>query len=283
MVHYSAKAARALGFLKRHGNDIEIYVEDTANRAMWLKFLTSIMPPGSRMRSINMLGGRTAVVEACRLDQADDGRKRIYITDGDYDFLIGKRKKSLRHLYRLDAYCIENLFIEEHSVTSVAGEALVNATDVDISSAVNFQGYLSECARLLKPLFIVYATAYSLDRSIQTVGFSVTGLLSKGGTQTLDSRKVAARARSIARDLSAKFGREAYRAERKRISQRSDQLELRHCVSGKDYLFPILWLRLKVHCAYRGTDEQLKVQLARHPSGNAARKLRNRFLAELRR
>jgi thiamine pyrophosphate-dependent acetolactate synthase large subunit-like protein len=64
VVSYSPRAARALSFLKRPFNDVDIFVEDTGNHNMWLALIRRILPNGLRLASVNLLGGRASVVEA---------------------------------------------------------------------------------------------------------------------------------------------------------------------------------------------------------------------------
>ena len=122
MISYSAKAARALGYLKRRYNDIDVYVEDTSGYMMWLRLLKNVFPGSVRIRSVNLLGGRKQVVDVCRLDQDDDGRRKLYIVDADFDLLCNRRRINLKYLYRLKAYCIENILLHEDCICEVGLE-----------------------------------------------------------------------------------------------------------------------------------------------------------------
>ena len=62
MVSYTARAAKALGYLKRRYNDIEVFVEDASNHNMWMRVIQKIVPSTVRLSSINMLGGRKLCV-----------------------------------------------------------------------------------------------------------------------------------------------------------------------------------------------------------------------------
>jgi hypothetical protein len=80
-----------------------------------------MLPNGLRLKSINQLGGRDRVTKACELDQdPTDSRKRLYIVDADFDFVLGTGRRRLRYFCRLNAYCIENLLIDEEAVLSAA-------------------------------------------------------------------------------------------------------------------------------------------------------------------
>lgn len=120
MPNYSPRAAKALALLKKHYNDVDIFVEDTGNHNMWLLIDRSLLPDGTKLESVNMLGGRDAVTKACELDQISNGRKKIYIIDGDFDFLLGK--KPLKYFYRIKSNNIENLLINEDSLIPMALE-----------------------------------------------------------------------------------------------------------------------------------------------------------------
>ena len=86
-VVYPAKSAPAIGYLKRSSNDVEIFVEDTANPNMWVKLLKKYLPSSIRLNSVTPLGGRKNVLDACKEDQAIDDRKKLYIIDGDLDLI----------------------------------------------------------------------------------------------------------------------------------------------------------------------------------------------------
>ena len=47
-VVYPARAAQALGLLKRRHNDVEIFVEDSGAPNMWVKLLQSYLPGGGQ-------------------------------------------------------------------------------------------------------------------------------------------------------------------------------------------------------------------------------------------
>jgi hypothetical protein len=85
VIGYSPRAAKALGFLKRAYNDIDIYVEDRTCHHMYALLFRKILPHDVRLASVNQVGNRQSVVEACKKDQADRGRPKLYIIDGDFD------------------------------------------------------------------------------------------------------------------------------------------------------------------------------------------------------
>lgn len=263
MVIYSPRAAKALGYLKRSGNDVEIYVEDTTSLGMWVRVLRSLLPPATRLKSVTMLGGRNSVVAACRLDQADDGRRKLYIIDGDLDNLCGKRRQRLRFLHRLRAYCIENLLINKHALANIASESRPNWPMAKVDTELAFPDIRRSIETVLKPLFVLYATASRLCPAVKTVGYSVYRLFkTQSGKRVLDNSAVARRWKSVATDVIqatslAQF-MSAWRTLRQKAKRKSGLL----VVSAKDYIMPMLHVWLRDVFGYRGDINQFKARLA---------------------
>src|SRR5690242_18796316 len=97
LTKYSLKAIKGLSFLFRRYNDIDIYVEDTANRNMYEVLFNRMLEGHAKVERIFQLGGREAVIASCKNDQQDTHRKRIYIVDGDFDYLLGNSPPNLKY------------------------------------------------------------------------------------------------------------------------------------------------------------------------------------------
>ena len=267
MVSYTARAAKALGYLKKRYNDIEIFVEDTSNHNMWLRVIQNIVPSTVRLSSVNMLGGRSSVLAACRLDQNNDGRKKLYIIDGDFDFLLGRPKPRLRHLYRIRGYCIENILLRPESMLEVGVDARPMCTKEDIENLMDYPSFLGDHEAKLTTLFIAYATAHKVAPNLKTTSYSVMKLTTQvGGCPTLNANKIDHRIMQIVREASRIVGVRAFKSVRREVQRTSLTLNLDQIVSGKDYLFPLVWVRLRSTCGYSGSMEQLKIHLAREHS-----------------
>jgi hypothetical protein len=133
MVQYPIRAIRALGYLKAPFNDVEIYVEDTTCHNMHLLIYRSILGPHIKLKSVNQVGDRTRVIAACGADQVNDGRKRLYVIDGDFDILLGRRAPRLNFFYRLRTYDIESLLISESAIASVGMMSRPNDNEAKIA------------------------------------------------------------------------------------------------------------------------------------------------------
>lgn len=263
MPRYSSKAARAIAFLKRPYNDVDIYVEDTANHNMWFVLIKHLLPPEVRLTSINLLGGRESVVSACKLDQINIGRPRLYIIDADFDHLLGRRKPRLRFLYRIRAYCIENLLANQTALESLAQICRPELNARQLSKRIDLQALISNIYARLRNLFQVYAAAECLGVGVQTVGKSVQSLyinLSSG--IDLCDKKIRRRIYEVVRETCRKVGAKIFFSKLHRIRHRATKLSPELWISGKDYVLPIVFINMQKALNLRSDIEQLKVQLA---------------------
>ena len=264
MVSYTARAAKALGYLKSRYNDIEIFVEDTSNHNMWLRVIQNIVPSNVKINSVNMIGGRNSVLTACRLDQNEDGRKKLYIIDGDFDFLLARPKPRLKHLYRIRGYCLENLLLRPESVLEVGVDALPMSTKEDIANLIDYPSILGNHEAKLTTLFVAYATAHKVAPRLKTTNYPVLKLTTQvDGCAVLNRSKIDRRIMQIVREAIRVVGVRAFSSVRREVQSTSSGLTIEQIVSGKDYLFPLVWIRLRRKCGYSGSKDQLKIQLAR--------------------
>ena len=230
---------------------------------MWVRIIKRLLPPNTRISSVNMLGGRKAVTDACRLDQASDGRRRLYIIDEDFDYASGIPKERLKHLYRLRAYCVENILLGVGPLVGVAEEWAPTRTPEQISVQLDLQGLFSDVERMLRPLFSLYAIVKLVAPDVQTVKFGISKLLTNSpGGAFLDETKVRSRMLSVARLARKSCGLHAFRTKKTHLAKRLQRISIEKLVSGKDALMRLVVLRLQSRLGYRGNDEQLKVRLA---------------------
>jgi len=244
---------------------------------MYVLLFRKILPEGVRLRSVNQLGGRKAVVEACKRDQADDGRKKLYIIDGDFDHYHSRPRPRLKHLYRLRAYCVENILIHETAAVGVAAHADTNTAEDVVAIRLDFRQWISEITRKLGSLFVVYATAEALGAGVTTVSFPVQRLVESG---RLSASKIRQRMLQVARGVCKRVGLRAYRLQRRIIQENAKTLRMtvESLISGKHYLLPLLQRRLQEMFRYRGSPDQLRTHLAENYNPNVEAWLRKRLL-----
>ena len=242
---YSPKAARALGFLKRHQNDIDIYVEDSGNPNMWVKFLQRLLSEECKLESVSVLGGRKNVLEACKANQ-EETRPSLYIIDADFDLLLGLTKPRLKNLYRLRAYSIENYLLQALALSEIATTFSTRVSKAEANRRVDLEQWIKENTPCLEKLFLSYAVSQLMDGSKETVGYSVHRLLVDGShRKKLCQSKVRIRVREIFSELETDHGRECLRENVKMIRKRQRKLSILKYVSCKDYVMPQIYYIMK--------------------------------------
>jgi hypothetical protein len=246
-VVYPAKAAQAIGYLKSSSNDIEVYVEDSSNPNMWVKLLRKYLPSHIRLTSVTPLHGRKGVIDACKADQAIDGRRKIYIIDGDLDLLQGKSKPNLKHLYRLRAYCVENYLLGEEALIEVATIFDGKVDEIAAKSKLDYTTWSNNNSPLIEKLFVAYAVSdFVLSTKIETVGFDMSRIVKKHPhNDTLCPQKTHSRIYSVYRETRKSTNKADVRACLTSTSARLDSKNILHLASGKDCIMPLIYARMK--------------------------------------
>ncbi|MCK4946327.1 MAG: DUF4435 domain-containing protein [Alphaproteobacteria bacterium] len=246
-VVYPAKSAPAIGYLKRSSNDVEIFVEDTANPNMWVKLLKKYLPSYIRLNSVTSLGGRKNVLDACKKDQAIDDRKKLYIIDGDLDLIQGKRKPNLKHLYRLRAYCVENYLFDEQSILDIATNFDGGIDRESAQRKLEYSSWFADNDKLIKPLFISYAASeFLLKKKIKTVSFSITRLTKvHPNNDCLCPHKTGARILNVYQQTKGEIDSRKLQKCVDKFNDRIASRKVEDMVSGKDCIMPLLQARMK--------------------------------------
>jgi hypothetical protein len=275
MIKYSAKAIKALAYLFRPYNDIDIYIEDTKSRNMYEVLIDRILDGRATVQRIFQLGGKTEVLRACILDQTDRSRRRLYIIDGDYDLINAIEPPDLKYLYRLNVYASENLILSEEAVIEVAYESLTNQTREEIIALIDYPNFVNQLVNDLLPLFVVHAIVHriaadqNLKVHITTTNYSVFKLcVHVGKVPFISESKVTDRVEEIIHELCTDYAQRRGDIERL-VDETIHRLETSahefvHYISAKTHILPLLILHLKSRVQYSGSIEQLKVRLARH-------------------
>ena len=261
-VRYPASAARALGLLKSHNNDIEFYVEDTSTPNLWLKLLRKYVPNNIRLNDVNVLGSREAVVQACKRDQEIDGRRKLYIIDGDMDLLTGKQKPRIKHLYRLRRYCVENYLLDEEALVSALTTINSRIAENKARQQIDLSGWLQRNRDCLERLFVCYAVTYEMNKAIKTVGFSIYCLFKGKRNFDLCEKKVSIRILKLYGQLLHDFSTQDTRREYERIRINAKKSDVTQYASGKDYIFPAIYQRIKSRNKTNITIDSFKTLVA---------------------
>jgi hypothetical protein len=275
MISYSAKAAKAIGFLKSGFNDIEIYVEDPTKVRVWLALVRAHVRPGTRLQSVTQLGSREKVLAACRADQAVDGRPRLYIIDGDFDYVLGRRLPALRHVCRIDSYSLEGIVASRRVVRRLLA---TYAPELDTEAVENeYAAYIEKIwGPSLRRLFYVYALNHEVDASAKTSGYHVVRLMGGARPRLPDREQTRLRIRAVFEHVKRKNLSATLRVSK--AWQRAREGGLAKVVSGKTYLLPLTSEWLSARARVNLTDDQLL--LAAVATGTCLDKSLGRKLAE---
>lgn len=227
---------------------------------MWLRLLRRLLPETINLESVNVIGSKSKVIEACKQDQKDDGRKKLYIVDGDFDYLTKKPMPRLKHLYRLQAYCVENLLCHPLCVTAVCLDYDGSVSIDNAWQRIEYERLIGRHEVLLRSLFVVYAAAQELSLGVETVKYSVHKLMRRNNKlHELDTKKVWSRIRSVIRASAAAVGLRTFSRKRKQLWETAKKIGFEKIVSGKHCLLPLLWLRMHSHHNYHGDMEDFKI------------------------
>lgn len=276
-VTYPEGIAPALGHLNRHGNDIEVFVEDTANRNVWRNVLRKFLPKGVAFSDPIALGGRKNVLEECRRDQIDDGRKKLYIIDADLDLLTGATIPPLRHLHRLQGYCIENYLVQEEALIQVAQVMDVNVSEAEARALLDFPGWKRANEDEFRTLFRCYAVANQLDERLRTVGHWIGHVCEDAPMEDcLCPHKTKARVMRLYRAVRLTNSKDTVRQMYNEVSKNAETYDYCVYVSGKDGLLKPLIARLKKLFGHMNTNH-IKVLLSTHIEVHVDPVLKDRF------
>lgn len=277
MLKWPSKAIGAIVKLFEPLQDIDVYVEDTDDQVFYSALLRNAAQGRVRVERVFPLGNRLKVIRGAQ-EYSPSGRRSLFIIDGDLEWVKGDNPPRLPWLYRINAYCVENLILCGHAAVSVLSEEVV-LSEEEASAVLDFQDWLKSVDVPLIELFAAYATVHTFNPGFRTVSNGVGVLCTKsvGGT-TLDINKVNA-AKSAAINAAEKIvSPETVRLYYERILDRAHKLNSPYfIVSGKDFLLPLLDFHLQLRgCKVK--RKALRLKLAKNCSFEKLNELQEAML-----
>lgn len=259
----SSKSARSI--LLEEFNDIDVYVEDTAGgfKKLFKEIIGKAFQQKYKIEHVLPLGDRDSVIGECEKNQAKTGRKRIYIIDGDLYLLNNKEQKSLKGLYILPRYCIENFLIDENAIIELLFEEDHELEKKEIADKLKLSEWIIHNEDLLTKLFINYAACHKFVPELQTVGFKVTNLTNSNSGEVCPV-KINKRIDDLRESVAKKIDINIFLDEVARIEEviNTQSNKLIKYVSGKSYLLPLLRTRCKSFAKCSVSDINFKLRLA---------------------
>lgn len=263
MLKWPTRAKAAIRSLFRPLQDIEVYVEDENDEVFYRTLLKRVAEPEIKIARVISLGNRDAVVAAAQ-GYDHSIKPALFIIDGDLEWVRGLPKQIEKGLHRHNAYCVENLLICPHAITSLVTQDVV-LSDEDAAKAIQFPDWIKRIDQPLTDLFAAYATAQELHPQMKTVSTGVGVMCTqrkKGSVSTLDDTKVshhvAATLAEVEKIAGKTKARASFAATKKRIRSLPFPLD---AVSGKDFLLPLLNFHLQ-SLGSNTTHRSLRVRLA---------------------
>lgn len=255
MISYSDQSQPAFAAFYRRYNDIDIYVEDSSLVGLYERVFSKILDGIARITSVTPLGNRTAVIAEANRLKSDRSRKRFFLVDGDFHWLLAPKKR-IRSLYALNCYCFENLAYERTTIlrTAFSLAPQKSTTDVENDFSAN---KLDLVVETFQPLFEIYAVGHLLRATCPTVAYAPDRLLHKRPNYLPDPTMVRHRVRRIYLELRLNYSKFEIKAARDRVrSALTNHPNRSKFISGK-YLVASLLRWFQTETEFRGKQNQL--------------------------
>jgi hypothetical protein len=249
MLRWPKRAVLALVKLFEPLQDIDVYIEDANDEVFYTHVLKRVAAQSVRIARVFALGGRAAVVGAAQ-NGLGSPRRCLYLIDGDLEWVLGRPAPLAPGLYRLEAYCIENLIIDEKAAAALLVEEC-SMMEGDAIAKLEWSKWMTEITVPLVELFAAFAASYHWAPAYATVSRSIYALCNtpkSGGLPALDPIKVAALRDDALREAELHAKKEdvlaLFDAVRGMAFSRGEPIQI---VSGKDHLLPMLDCLLRKH------------------------------------
>jgi len=173
-------------------------------------------------------------------------------------------------LYRLPYYCIENALIDEGAILEFLFEEDSTRGILNLSAMLEFIEWKKHLESELYKLFIYYAIAKKHRPELETVGFKVNQLTGDD-TGFLSKSKVEQRIQQIKDKLMEILTSDEIQIEYVEINNRTQKIgSVIDCISGKDYILPLLKKKIKKIITLSSSTAVLKNRLAIKVTGRMA-------------
>jgi hypothetical protein len=258
---WPSKTVGAIAALFRTLQDVDVYVEDKESEGFYAELLKVACSGTIRIARVLPLEGRKQVIEAAK---AHDFSKRpaLFLVDGDFEWVRDEPAPQVPGVYRLDAYCVENLLLCNHAATQYLMEC--EACDETRACVLADFDAWQESVLPLVDLFAAWAALNRVHGHTPTVSTGIGQFLESKPVTSLDAGKVESAVQAaLSRLAQERGGLELLGRVRSRIAGLERPLD---CVSGKDFLLPALDFHIRLKTKEKSSRAALRFRLARHAS-----------------
>lgn len=266
---WPSSAVRAIVHLFRDVQTLDVYVEDENDEIFYRELLRRALPGGATIERVFGLGNRAKVIEAAKAYSSD--RQAVFIIDGDLQWVRGESVE-LPRLLVWDAYCVENIV-----ATKEAGERILKeerpCSDDEAERLLAFDEWEAEMVTAFAPLFAVFALRATMSSPPATVSEGYRKYLGSNGPS---KEKIRLRISELSEEMSQRMGSSKVDLDLASINQHISRLEVpSRVISGKDFLLPLLCMKIKTLSDCRAPVRALRHRMALHCDPARLRKFTN--------
>lgn len=263
MLELSDEPKRLVSTFLAYRNDIDIYTEDELKDKEFYRVLFSrLLENKININDITPLGSRKNVITRCETEP-NNGRKKIFIIDGDVTIIHGKDLPSLNNLFVLDAYCIENFVIDKQSVLNFIYINCASKPKEEIENELEFEKWLGGYSIKLVDLFIHFGIADFFDGK-----FKLFNAYKFHPKDNFSEELVEQDIENLKAEILHLTTKENYETKYEELKNQWTNCisSLLTIVSGKDYLIPILLFKTQNYKKSKAmsTVEEAKFMLAQN-------------------
>jgi len=266
VLRWPIEAGRAIVRLFSPLQDEVVFVEDQGDEGFYTELCRRLVGNDVRIERAVALGGRDAVLDACRAAQGELG-PNVWLVDGDFEWVRGESAEELEGLVRLEAYCIENMLIDGEAVAEIVREELGGVALEQVQDLLQFQLWADASEEVLVDLFVVFAAVNKALPEEPTVSRGIGSILTASKKRE-PARVSKAKADKLKAEMRRAIERAGVKAAfdsteaavRRRVEGLQDPLRV---VSGKDFLLPALMLHAKSNCDVTLRRQSFRFRLAR--------------------
>lgn len=277
---FPERALQSKAVLYRPLQDIDVFVEDEGCEVFYTELLNRLVGDKIRIETVIPLRGRINVVQ--KAESYSDSRLALFLIDGDLHWVAGLALPSLPHLYIHPCYCIENYLFCEKAMIQIIVENSGDLTTDEAQKLLDWDSLRKHLQDNLVPLFVEFAVAFRLCPEIKTVSRGIGCILSnarKSIPQAIDSNKVNAVKVEIQKEILSKVAKIDYKSVKGDVESHISIIENPiDIVSSKDFLLPILNLKVNRIGRQNVKRKSFIFRLARHCSLERLETLRGKFM-----
>jgi hypothetical protein len=278
---YSIKDKKGASFLKRHYNDIEVFVEDKKCSNMWVNLINITLQDIAKIESVTQLGDKLTVIKECKNDN-DFSYPKIYIIDGDFDFIFNSKIKNER-LFRLNVYCVENLLFSENAFLELIFQLDSNKPKGTLKEELNF---VMICDYLRKNWGEWYLLAsivyyYKIKNIHEELTPNVSQYFQNKNRlyECFNCKRIRTKLNKFKKCIENNIGKDELIKKISLVKSilKKKNIDILRIISAKDCLITYILHFLHKNYKYGNTKDVLKVQLAAYTAFDLDKNFYNSF------